>query len=98
MRMIGMATFIDPNRIKPEHVIPKFWHSAMPRISDISDVRRPFATIGLYQYKPPFGSQQDYQYVAGVEVEMESGLLLHINESHNTTAGASFAGCCSRQI
>ncbi|MEC0372230.1 GyrI-like domain-containing protein [Paenibacillus chibensis] len=72
MRMIGMETYMDPNRIKPEHAIPNFWQSAMPGISDIHDVRRPFTTIGLYQYKPPFGSQQDYQYVAGVEVEMES--------------------------
>ncbi|WMT43512.1 effector binding domain-containing protein [Paenibacillus sp. D2_2] len=44
----------------------------MPRIREIADIKQPFATIGLYQYEPPFGPHQNFRYIAGVEIESGS--------------------------
>lgn len=70
-RIVGAETFIDQKTTKAEQAIPEFWEGVMPRLGEVADAKRPFATVGLYLYKPPFGPRQDFRYVAGVEVEAE---------------------------
>jgi predicted transcriptional regulator YdeE len=65
--LVGLEAFIQQTITPPSQIIGPLWDQFMQRqISDRSDNPRNY---GLLSYKPPFGPDQDFTYLAAVEVE-----------------------------
>ncbi|MBW5448320.1 hypothetical protein GE107_19950 [Cohnella sp. CFH 77786] len=88
LKIVGLESFVNQRGQKPEIVIPRLWQEQfMPRIGEIADRLPPYATIGLYQYEPPFGPGQDFRYLAGVEVDPHSAAPLPEGMTARTIPG-----------
>jgi predicted transcriptional regulator YdeE len=71
-RLVGLEMDVNQKGINPAVAIPHFWQEVMPRLSETKDRKKPYATIGLYLYEPPFGPGQNFRYLAGVEIKPDS--------------------------
>jgi predicted transcriptional regulator YdeE len=71
-RLVGLETFVDQKKENPSEVLPRFWNGVNKRTHEIADHVRPFNAIGMYMYEPPFGPNQDFRFMAGLEVERDS--------------------------
>ncbi|MCD9023620.1 effector binding domain-containing protein [Cohnella silvisoli] len=67
-KIVGMEAFIQQSTTPPNLVIGPLWHQLMQRFEEISDRSDNPHHYGLLSYKPPFGSGQDFTYLAGFEV------------------------------
>lgn len=86
-RIVGSEVFIDQKKVNSWEEIPKFCQTLMSRTGEIADIVQPFATIGLYRYEPPFGPNQDFKYLAGVEVNAASRATLPEGMTEATIPG-----------
>ncbi|TLS50895.1 hypothetical protein FE782_17760 [Paenibacillus antri] len=90
-RIVGLEmSVVDQKRMRPEVEIPRFWQRVMPRLGEIRDRKRPYATIGLFEYEPPFGPGQDFRYLAGAEIELDSEAPLPEGMTERTIPAGEF--------